>query len=99
MLSKWSIDRKGIDLDRVLARLIWSGSGPCKAKENQLTTKSPKKDTQDESGTPAKKPYTKPEIHSESLMAFGALCNGTVTGGRKASTGAPNFCNATKLLS
>lgn len=64
-----------------------------------MTTKNPKKEIQDESAVPAKKPYTKPEIHSESLMAFGALCNGTVTAGRKASTGAPNFCNATKLLS
>lgn len=46
-----------------------------------------------------KRPYSKPEIQSESLMAFGALCNGTAGSGRKATTGAPNFCSSTKLLS
>jgi hypothetical protein len=46
-----------------------------------------------------RRPYTAPEIRSEPLIAFGALCNGTSIGGRKASTGAPNFCNAAKLKS
>jgi hypothetical protein len=45
------------------------------------------------------KNYEKPTCKTESLMTFGALCNGSVTGGRKQSTGAPNFCNSGKLLS
>ena len=46
-----------------------------------------------------KKPYKKPELISEKLNAYGASCNGSSTGGRKASTGAPNFCNSRKLNS
>ncbi len=46
-----------------------------------------------------KKAYEKPEIESEELLTFGALCNGAASGGRKASTGGPNFCNAKKLTS
>lgn len=46
-----------------------------------------------------KKPYEKPEIESEELLTFGALCNGAAGGGRKASTGGPSFCNAKKLTS
>jgi hypothetical protein len=43
-----------------------------------------------------KKRYIKPEIISEDLVAFGALCNGTSNGGRKAST---ISCNKRKLNS
>lgn len=46
-----------------------------------------------------KRVYEKPEIETEDLLTFGALCNGAATGGRKASTGAPNFCNSKKLTS
>lgn len=46
-----------------------------------------------------KRKYKKPKITSEPLVAFGAVCNGAATGGRKESTGAPNFCNSNKLLS
>ena len=46
-----------------------------------------------------KRPYEKPEIESEDLLTFGALCNGSASGGRKASTGGPDFCNAKKLTS
>ena len=46
-----------------------------------------------------KKKYQKPKMKSESLMGFGALCNGLAIGGRKATTGAPDFCQASKLLS
>ncbi|MCC6137141.1 MAG: hypothetical protein IT287_00790 [Bdellovibrionaceae bacterium] len=46
-----------------------------------------------------KKKYNKPTLKTENLMTFGALCNGTVSGQRKQSTGAPNFCNSSKLLS
>lgn len=46
-----------------------------------------------------KKKYSKPEVKSEEILSFGAKCNGTGNGGRKASAGAPNFCNASKLLS
>ncbi len=47
-----------------------------------------------------KSTYVAPEITSEELVAFGAICNGTSkTGGRKASTGAPSFCQTGKLMS
>lgn len=46
-----------------------------------------------------KKKYEKPSKKTENLMTFGALCNGVISGGRKQSTGAPNFCNSGKLLS
>ena len=46
-----------------------------------------------------KRPYRKPVIKSAEIMTFGALCNGTTNGSRKDSTGSPNFCNASKLLS
>ena len=49
--------------------------------------------------SPKKRPYVKPEIETEELLTFGALCNGTSGGGRKAATGAPNFCNSKKLTS
>lgn len=55
---------------------------------------------QEEHKKPLKKrPYVKPEIESEDLLTYGALCNGSTNGGRKASTGAPNFCNSKKLTS
>jgi len=46
-----------------------------------------------------KKSYQKPKIETEPLMSFGAVCNGTVNGGRKVSTGAPDFCNSKRLNS
>lgn len=46
-----------------------------------------------------KKKYIKPEIVSEDLNVFGAACNGSTNGNRKASTTAPNFCNASRLNS
>lgn len=46
-----------------------------------------------------KKQYIKPSIVSEDLMAFAASCNGSVSGGRKATTGAPNFCKSSRLNS
>lgn len=46
-----------------------------------------------------KKPYTKPEIESEKLNTYGAICNGTFTGGRKASTAPPAPCNPSRLNS
>ncbi len=50
----------------------------------------------------AKKPkakYKKPGITTESLTAVAAVCNGSTGAGRKASTGAPNFCSSSKLKS
>jgi hypothetical protein len=44
-------------------------------------------------------PYQAPQIKSEKLLGFGAVCNGTTNGGRKDTTGAPNFCNASRLMS
>lgn len=43
--------------------------------------------------------YETPEVVTEDLMTFGALCNGSKNGGRKSTTAAPNFCNANRLLS
>lgn len=46
-----------------------------------------------------KKAYIKPQIQSEKLNSYGALCNGTTTGGRKATVTATAFCNSTRLNS
>lgn len=46
-----------------------------------------------------KKKYIKPEVISEEIMAYGAVCNGQSRGGRKASVGAPDFCNTNRLQS
>jgi hypothetical protein len=46
-----------------------------------------------------KKKYLKPELKSEKLNAYGAVCNGTVVGGRKAVAGPPTFCNSSRLNS
>jgi hypothetical protein len=43
--------------------------------------------------------YEEPKISSEDLMAFAAACNGTSSGGRKATAGGPTPCNARKLNS
>ncbi|MEQ1878571.1 MAG: hypothetical protein ABL958_18155 [Bdellovibrionia bacterium] len=64
-----------------------------------MSEKNNGQDGQPEPVAPEKKQYEPPKVESESLMAFGALCNGSTSGGRKASTGGPNFCNASKLLS
>ncbi|OIQ19904.1 MAG: hypothetical protein BM556_05300 [Bacteriovorax sp. MedPE-SWde] len=49
--------------------------------------------------TKVKKPYSKPEIESEKLNTYGAVCNGTFNGGRKASTAPPTPCRASRLNS
>lgn len=46
-----------------------------------------------------KKTYKKPSIQSEKLNSYGAVCNGTTNGGRKASSAGPAFCNAARLNS
>jgi hypothetical protein len=46
-----------------------------------------------------KRIYKKPQIQSEKLNSYGAVCNGTTTGGRKASAISPAFCNAGRLNS
>lgn len=46
-----------------------------------------------------KRAYKKPQIQSEKLNSYGALCNGTTTGGRKSSVTTPAFCNAARLMS
>lgn len=47
----------------------------------------------------SKQKYSKPAVKTESLTAVAAVCNGAGGGGRKASTGAPGFCNSGKLKS
>lgn len=69
-----------------------------KKKNGEEMSKDQDKITKEDS-KPKKRAYEKPEIESEDLLTFGALCNGVASGGRKASTGAPNFCNAKKLTS
>jgi len=44
-----------------------------------------------------KREYIKPEIISEELVTFGALCNGTDGDGRKITTEAPYNCNGALL--
>lgn len=46
-----------------------------------------------------KKKYISPKIESEVLNTYGAVCNGTANGGRKASTAAPDLCNSKRLNS
>jgi hypothetical protein len=46
-----------------------------------------------------KRNYIKPKIQSEKLNSYGALCNGTTTGGRKSTVTGPSFCNAGRLNS
>ena len=46
-----------------------------------------------------KSKYEKPVKKTEPLTAVAAVCNGISGGGRKASTGSPGFCSATKLKS
>lgn len=46
-----------------------------------------------------KRVYVKPQIKSEKLNSYGAVCNGTTVGGRKASSAGPAFCNAARLNS
>ncbi len=46
-----------------------------------------------------KKPYVKPQLLSEKLNSYGAVCNGTTAGGRKASSTGPAFCNSNRLMS
>lgn len=60
-----------------------------------------KKDEEVEKKTSKKKKYTPPTIESEELNTYGALCNGTSTGGRKvtASPVPAPFCNPSRLNS
>ncbi len=61
-----------------------------------------KKIVEDVSNNPKikiKKKYVKPQIKSEELNSYGAICNGTTNGGRKASSLAPAFCNSKRLNS
>ena len=53
----------------------------------------------DKNKSKKRKEYKKPKLISEKLNAYGALCNGSTSGGRKASTGAPSFCNSRRLNS
>lgn len=46
-----------------------------------------------------KRVYKKPQIQSEKLNSYGAICNGTTVGGRKASAVPPALCNASRLNS
>jgi hypothetical protein len=59
---------------------------------------------EDQTDRPAKAerlPYERPSLVSEPWLVNGAtvVCNGTVSGGKKDSVGAPNFCRSNRLLS
>ena len=43
-----------------------------------------------------RKHYIRPEVESEDLMVFAAVCNGTVSGGRKSNAA---DCNSRKINS
>lgn len=49
--------------------------------------------------TEERKPYQSPEITTETIETFGAVCNGTTAGQRKDDTGAPFFCRSNRLNS
>lgn len=50
--------------------------------------------------TPKKKrAYVKPRMRTENLTVVAAVCNGSGGGGRKATTGAPDFCTSNSLKS
>jgi len=55
--------------------------------------------SKDKKNRTEKKKYTQPKIITESLMVYGATCNGMASGGRKTVTGAPDFCNSSRTLS
>jgi hypothetical protein len=54
---------------------------------------------QSKSESQKKRSYVKPQIQSEKLNSYGAVCNGTTIAGRKASSSGPAFCNAARLNS
>ncbi len=51
--------------------------------------------------TPLKRIYETPKITTEELLTFGAVCNGTTSGGRKetSSPSPPPACNSSRLKS
>jgi hypothetical protein len=58
------------------------------------------KDSKENSSTnQKKKKYIKPEVQTETLTIYGAVCDGTTVGSRKASVGGPSFCNSARLNS
>ena len=61
--------------------------------------KTDEKKLPNESVANKKRAYIKPKIESEKLNSYGAICDGTTIGGKKASTSGPSFCNASKKLS
>ncbi|HAZ14976.1 MAG: hypothetical protein A2X86_17795 [Bdellovibrionales bacterium GWA2_49_15] len=70
-----------------------------KKKENKKNDEGGNLTTSIEKQKKTKRPYMPPEIISEDLMAFGAVCNGIASGGRKSTASAPSFCNTSRLLS
>ncbi len=50
-------------------------------------------------GPKKKRKYKRPTITSEKLTIYGAVCNGTTNGNRKAAVGPPSFCNSKRLNS
>ena len=46
-----------------------------------------------------KKKYIKPKVETETLTIYGAACDGTTSGSRKASVAPPSFCNSARLNS
>ena len=61
-------------------------------KKNEITKETNTKKNK-------KRTYVKPKIQSEKLNSYGAVCNGTTVGGRKASSAGPAFCNSGRLSS
>lgn len=64
-----------------------------------MNNEKTKEDPKEQSKSLKKRSYIKPQIQSEKLNSYGAVCNGTTSGGRKASSAGPAFCNASRLNS
>ena len=58
-----------------------------------------KQPTQPKTAVLEKLPYKKPTIRTEKMTVVAALCNGSPGLGRKAFSGAPDFCAPNKLKS
>ena len=54
---------------------------------------------ENQTDTETKKPYVSPTIETEDMTVYGAACNGTNRGGRKAATTDVPPCNSSKLTS
>ena len=67
--------------------------------DNTKNSQLKKNDLPDLESVKKKKKYESPSIETEELTTYGAACNSTRRGGRKASTGEVPPCNPARLTS